>query len=43
MKGCKHWPQKERPDEFTKVIKNFYRKMIIDALNAQNSFVFPYL
>lgn len=26
MKGCKHWPQKERPDEFTKVIKNFLSK-----------------
>ena len=23
MKGCKHWPQKERPEEFVKVLENF--------------------
>ncbi|GAF66029.1 putative hydrolase [Bacillus sp. TS-2] len=23
MEGCKHWPQKERPEEFTKVVKAF--------------------
>ena len=26
MEGCKHWPQKERPDEFSKVIKSFLSK-----------------
>ncbi|GAB2538621.1 alpha/beta fold hydrolase [Gracilibacillus alcaliphilus] len=26
MDGCKHWPQKERPGEFTQVITNFLWK-----------------
>lgn len=23
MKGCKHWPQKERPEEFTQILESF--------------------
>ena len=26
MEGCKHWPQKERPEEFTRVITTFLGK-----------------
>lgn len=26
MKGCKHWPQKERPDEFVRVVDEFIEK-----------------
>jgi pimeloyl-ACP methyl ester carboxylesterase len=26
MEGCKHWPQKERPEEFTQVITTFLAK-----------------
>lgn len=43
MKGCKHWPQKKDQMNLPRLLKIFYRKMIIDALNAQNSFVVPYL
>ncbi len=27
MEGCKHWPQKERPEEFTRVITKFLMKV----------------
>lgn len=26
MKGCKHWPQKERPEEFVKVLEEFLHR-----------------
>ncbi|HQD91591.1 MAG TPA: alpha/beta hydrolase [Syntrophomonadaceae bacterium] len=28
MKGCKHWPQKERPEEFSQVVDDFVTKVI---------------
>ncbi|NLB52388.1 MAG: alpha/beta hydrolase, partial [Syntrophomonadaceae bacterium] len=26
MEGCKHWPQKERPDEFSGIVDDFIRE-----------------
>lgn len=28
MQGCKHWPQKERPDEFSKAVSDFISEKI---------------
>lgn len=28
MEGCKHWPQKERPEEFSQVVSDFVTKQI---------------
>lgn len=28
MQGCKHWPQKERPEEFSQVVSDFVTKQI---------------
>ncbi len=28
MQGCKHWPQKERPEEFSQVVDDFVTKQI---------------
>lgn len=28
MEGCKHWPQKERPDEFARVVRDFLARRL---------------
>ena len=28
MKGCKHWPQKERPEEFSQAVDDFVTQQI---------------